>query len=139
MPDHVHMMISIPPKYAVSQVVGYIKGKSAIHMARVFNREKWAGPNVTFELVFFDGKGSSQESLLQLKSATDQGVRYIVQNLSSSVGLALIDASAEMALRWTATGFLEAEKSFRKVRGYRQMKTLINAIRPSAQALKKAA
>lgn len=36
MPDHVHMMISIPPKYAVSQVVGYIKGKSAIHIARQF-------------------------------------------------------------------------------------------------------
>lgn len=31
MPDHVHMMLSIPPKYAVSQVVGFIKGKSAIH------------------------------------------------------------------------------------------------------------
>ena len=30
MPDHVHMMLSIPPKYAVSQVVGFIKGKSAI-------------------------------------------------------------------------------------------------------------
>ena len=36
MPDHVHMMISIPPKYSVSQVVGYIKGKSAIHLARVY-------------------------------------------------------------------------------------------------------
>ncbi len=36
MPDHVHMMISIPPKYAVSQVIGYIKGKSAIHLARTF-------------------------------------------------------------------------------------------------------
>jgi putative transposase len=34
MPDHVHMLISIPPKHAVSQVVGYIKGKSAIHLAR---------------------------------------------------------------------------------------------------------
>ena len=33
MPDHVHMMISIPTKYAVSQVVGYIKGKSVIHLA----------------------------------------------------------------------------------------------------------
>jgi len=33
MGDHVHMMISIPPKYSVSQVVGYIKGKSAIHLA----------------------------------------------------------------------------------------------------------
>ena len=33
MADHVHMLLSIPPKYAVSQVVGYIKGKSAIHRA----------------------------------------------------------------------------------------------------------
>ena len=38
MPDHVHMMLAIPPKYAVSQVVGYIKGKSAIHLARVLCR-----------------------------------------------------------------------------------------------------
>jgi putative transposase len=36
MPDHVHMLISIPPKYAVASVVGYIKGKSAIHLARNF-------------------------------------------------------------------------------------------------------
>ena len=40
MPDHVHMMISIPPKYAVSNVVGYIKGKSAIHLARVYGESK---------------------------------------------------------------------------------------------------
>ena len=32
--DHVHMVISIPPKYSVSQVVGYVKGKSAIWVAR---------------------------------------------------------------------------------------------------------
>ena len=40
MVDHVHMMIAIPPKYAVSQVVGYIKGKSAIHLARVYGERK---------------------------------------------------------------------------------------------------
>ena len=40
MPDHVHMMISIPPKYAVAQVVGYIKGKSAIHVARHFGQRR---------------------------------------------------------------------------------------------------
>jgi putative transposase len=34
MPDHVHMLISIPPKYSVAQVIGFIKGKSAIHIAR---------------------------------------------------------------------------------------------------------
>ena len=36
MPDHVHMLISVPPKHSVSYVVGYIKGKSAIHIAREF-------------------------------------------------------------------------------------------------------
>ncbi len=36
MPDHIHMCISIPPKYSVSNVVGYIKGKSAITIARKF-------------------------------------------------------------------------------------------------------
>jgi putative transposase len=40
MPDHVHMMISIPPKYSVAQVNGYIKGKSAIHIAREFAGRK---------------------------------------------------------------------------------------------------
>ena len=40
MPDHVHMLISIPPKYAVSSVIGYIKGKSAIYIARNFRGKK---------------------------------------------------------------------------------------------------
>ena len=39
-PDHVHMMIAISPKYAVSQVIGFIKGKSAIHLARVYGERK---------------------------------------------------------------------------------------------------
>jgi len=34
MPDHVHVVMEIPPKYAVAQVVGYVKGKSGIHVAR---------------------------------------------------------------------------------------------------------
>jgi putative transposase len=38
--DHVHMMISIPPKYSVAQVVGYIKRKSAIHIARHFGERR---------------------------------------------------------------------------------------------------
>ena len=32
--DHIHVLISIPPKHSVSQIVGFIKGKSAIHIAR---------------------------------------------------------------------------------------------------------
>ncbi len=38
--DHVHMLLSVPPKYAVSQVVGFIKGKSAIHLARVYGERR---------------------------------------------------------------------------------------------------
>ena len=38
--DHVHMLIAIPPKYAVAQVVGFMKGKSAIHLARVYGERK---------------------------------------------------------------------------------------------------
>ncbi len=34
--DHVHMLIAIPPKYSVAQVIGFIKGKSAIHIARTY-------------------------------------------------------------------------------------------------------
>lgn len=36
MPDHVHMCLEIPPKYAVASIVGYLKGKSAILIARQF-------------------------------------------------------------------------------------------------------
>ena len=48
MSDHVHMMIAIPPKYAVSQVIGYIKGKSAIHLARVYGgrKQEFCGPTL---------------------------------------------------------------------------------------------
>jgi putative transposase len=51
--DHVHMLISIPPKYSVSQIMGYIKGKSAIAVARQFggkqrnfNGEKAVGSRI---------------------------------------------------------------------------------------------
>ena len=47
MGDHVHMLLSIPPKYAVSQVVGYLKGKTAIHIARTYlgKRKNFVGQN----------------------------------------------------------------------------------------------
>ena len=44
MQDHVHMCLSIPPKFSVSNVVGFIKGKSAISIARQFKgRRNYAG------------------------------------------------------------------------------------------------
>ena len=45
MADHVHRLLSIPPQYSVAQVVGFIKGKAAIHMARTFmgRRKNYTG------------------------------------------------------------------------------------------------
>ena len=40
MVDHVHMLLSIPPKYSVAQVVGFIKGKAAMHIAQHFGGRK---------------------------------------------------------------------------------------------------
>ncbi|MBO0696700.1 MAG: IS200/IS605 family transposase [Verrucomicrobia bacterium] len=40
MPDHAHMRITIPPKYAVASVIGFIKGKSAIAIARIQGKER---------------------------------------------------------------------------------------------------
>ena len=39
MPDHVHMLISIPPKYSVSEVIGFLKGKSSIWIAQNVERK----------------------------------------------------------------------------------------------------
>ena len=42
MPDPVHMLVAIPPKYSVAQVVGFLKGKTAIHIARVYGGRRWS-------------------------------------------------------------------------------------------------
>ncbi len=62
-PDHVHMMISIPPKYSVAQVIGYIKGKSAIHIARQFEnrRRNHAGHHFWARGYFVSTVGSDEE------------------------------------------------------------------------------
>ena len=63
MPDHVHMLINVPPKLAVSSVVGYIKGKSAIHVARHFLRRErnYAGQRIWARGFFVDTVGRDTE------------------------------------------------------------------------------
>ena len=63
MPDHVHMLIQIPPKHAVSSVVGYIKGKSAIHVARHFlkRNRNYAGQSLWARGYFVDSVGRDLE------------------------------------------------------------------------------
>jgi putative transposase len=65
--DHVHMMISIPPKYSVSQVIGFIKGKSAIHLARVYGERKrnFVGQSFWARGYFVSTVGCDEETIRQ--------------------------------------------------------------------------
>lgn len=74
MPDHVHMMISIPPKYAVSQVVGYIKGKSAIHVARQYgeNRRNFVGQHFWARGYFVSTVGRDEAVIRQYIRAQEE-------------------------------------------------------------------
>jgi putative transposase len=77
LPDHVHMLISIPPKLAVSSVVGFLKGKSAIHVARHFlKRERnYAGRSLWARGYFVDSTGRDTERIrryIQEQDAEDR-------------------------------------------------------------------
>jgi len=65
MPDHVHMLLNVPPKVAVSAVVGYIKGKSAIHVARHFlkRQRNYAGQSLWARGFFVDTVGRDTEKI----------------------------------------------------------------------------
>lgn len=65
MQDHVHMCISIPPKFAVSTVVGYMKGKSAIAIARQFEgkRRNYAGSSFWARGYYVSTVGLDEETV----------------------------------------------------------------------------
>jgi|SRR5579859_805740 len=63
MVEHVHMLIAIPPKYAVSQVVGYLQGKSAIHIARTYG-----GRQRNFSIEHFWARATLSQALGQTKA-----------------------------------------------------------------------
>jgi len=82
--DHVHMMISIPPKYAVSQVVGFIKGKSAIHLARVYGEKKrnFVGQHFWARGYFVSTVGRDQEVIREyIKKQEEEDTRLEQLNL----------------------------------------------------------
>ncbi len=79
--DHVHMMISIPPKYAVSQVIGYIKGKSAIHIARHYMERKrnFVGQHFWARGYFVSTVGRDEEVIREYIRHQEQEDRRIDQ------------------------------------------------------------
>ena len=63
--DHVHMLVSIPPKYSVAQVVGFIKGKSAINLARSYlgRRKNYTGMHFWALGYFVSTVGADEASI----------------------------------------------------------------------------
>ena len=63
--DHVHMLISVPPKYSVAQVMGFIKGKSAIHIARVYagRRRNFVGQHFWARGYWVSTVGKNEEAV----------------------------------------------------------------------------
>ena len=77
-PDHVHMLIAIPPKYAVAQIVGYIKGKSAIHIARTYFDQKrnYVGHHFWARGYFVSTVGRDEAVILEyIKKQSDEDKR----------------------------------------------------------------
>jgi putative transposase len=64
-PDHVHMLLSIPPKYAVAAIVGYLKGKSAIHIARTYRGKErnFTGENFWARGYFVSTVGADEDAV----------------------------------------------------------------------------
>ena len=79
MPDHVHMMLPIPPKYAESQVVGFIKGKSAIHLARVYEERNcnFAGQHFWARGTFVSTVGRDEAVIRETIKNQEKGGREI--------------------------------------------------------------
>ena len=81
LPDHVHMLISIPPKYAVSQVIGFIKGKSAIQIALVFlgRRKNFVGQHFWARGYFVSTVGIDETTLRAYIQAQEEEDRRLDQ------------------------------------------------------------
>ena len=80
-PDHVHMLISIPPKYSVAQVVGFIKGKSAIHIARTYGHRKrnFTGENFWARGYYVSTVGKDEEAAREYIKKQEKEDRRIDQ------------------------------------------------------------
>lgn len=128
-------------------------------MAQAFKLDAPKGKNKLKELAkqlqaqHPDAAASVLEGLDEMFTLTELGIKgelarclattNIIESPNSVVrrvsGRVTNYKDAAMALRWTAAGFLEAEKSFRRLRGHAQIKTLINALRPNSNQLLRAA
>jgi len=80
-PDHVHLLVSIPPKYAVAQVVGYLKGKRAIYIARTYGGRlrNFLGEHFWARGYFVTTVGHDEEAVRQYIRAQEEHERRLEQ------------------------------------------------------------
>ena len=81
MADHIHMLISIPPKHAISTVIGFMKGKSAIHIARTYvgQRKNFTGQNFWARGYFVSTVGMDEETIREYIKKQDKEDQRIDQ------------------------------------------------------------
>ena len=79
--DHVHILISIPPKYSVSQAVGFIKGKSAIAIARNYmgRRKNFTGQSFWARGYYVSTVGKDEEAVREYIKHQEEEDRRIEQ------------------------------------------------------------
>jgi REP-associated tyrosine transposase len=85
MPDHVHTLISIPPKYSVAQVMGFLKGRSAIYVARNFlGKHTMRGHSLWARGYYVSTVGRDEEAsreYIRKQEAEDQRLEQLQLNL----------------------------------------------------------
>jgi putative transposase len=89
MPDHVHMLISIPPKYSVAEVIGYLKGKSSIWIAQNVERKlrNFLGHKLWARGYFVSTVGRDEETIrtyIENQEIADKQLDQLQLKLASS-------------------------------------------------------
>jgi putative transposase len=90
MPDDVHMLLSVPPEYSVSKVMGFIKGKSAIHIARVYagRRSNYVGQHFWARGYWVSTVGKNEAAVrryIQNQEKEDRRLEQLEMNLKAAV------------------------------------------------------
>ncbi len=62
-PDHVHLCLSIPPKYSIAAIVGFLKGKSAIRLNKEFSKAKSTGKHFWIRGYFVSTVGLNEKAV----------------------------------------------------------------------------
>jgi putative transposase len=79
LPDHIHLLNSIPPKYWVSQAIGYLKGKSSIHIARTYmgRKKNFTGQHFWARGYFVSTVGATIRDYIKRQESKDRRLEHL--------------------------------------------------------------